>query len=76
MRQLTALRPKIGPTQGTRSRSVVTLTYLFPTQRTGIVGLKLVESRLTLLLPGFRFSLGSRACCITFSNFNIGLRYY
>ena len=43
-----------------RSKIVATSPCSFPTQKTGDVVLKLAESRLTLLLPGFRFSLDLR----------------
>jgi len=49
-----------------RSKIVKMSPCSFRTPRRGSVGLKLAEWRLTLLWPGFRFSLDLQLCCITF----------
>ena len=65
-RKLTALHLRTG-LQATRSGIVITSLCSFPTLKKGVAGLKLVESRLTLLWPGFPFSLVLRLCCLTSS---------
>ena len=52
-------------TKDIRSGIAVTSLCLFLTQRKGVVGFKLVESRLTLPWPGFPFFLDWLLCCFT-----------
>ena len=67
-RKLTALHLLTGM-KAIRSRIAATSHCSSLTSKTGNVGLELAESLLTLLWPGFPFSLDLRVCCITSSNY-------
>ena len=68
MRKLTAQLQMTGLLQDIPSKIAVILPCSFPMLKRGNVGLKLVESLLILLWPGFLSSLVSQVCSTTFSN--------